>query len=179
MVGELMERVGKWLPGDLTGREEIEGALRETRWVSELDRSTRRELIDELAKARDPDTGFIDRTEMRQMSIMGQEGSRQAVLRAADGTVVGERENVETRFEDGEVIAENTRTGTTKSLGERDMVPWDSDTGQVRGSDGTFLGKADNIEVSVTDDGRVLGRNVNTGTKKELTDDAAEGWSEE
>lgn len=132
MVDEIRRRVDDWLPRDVTDQAEIEAALSDTGWSEGWDSRTLDTVADAVRDVRSPDTSIVERERIRQTTITGRQGDegggdrrsgRHAQVQAADGTFLGKSENVSTWTDRwGNVMAENTETGTRKKLQDSDNV---------------------------------------------------------
>lgn len=121
MVDEISERISEWLPADLTAEHEIQAAIRDSGWSEHWDDGTTRAVSDFISSQRDVETPEIEREARGRTTVMGPQGDRTAAIRAADGTTLGDPDDV-TTWEDrwGNIMGRNTRTGTTKKVTDSD-----------------------------------------------------------
>lgn len=117
MTGEISQRVGRWLPDDVTGEGEIRQALEGSGFSDHWDDRVTDAVADTVASQRDPNLPQQRREARRQTTVYGPQDRRQTGIRAADGTILGDPENVKTWTDThGNVMGHNSETGVRKKV---------------------------------------------------------------
>lgn len=93
MVDEISDRVGAWLPDDITDRDEIKQAIRESGYNNNWDESTKRTIVDKINAQRDLDTPDELATKREQQDVFGGQESRYTAVRDDEGKIVGKADD--------------------------------------------------------------------------------------